>query len=243
MLGVQHFLQIQKDGLIIALVPSSYWPREPQVSQQLKVFLGFVILAAAVIIAATFLFSRPSQDLTSQLADSQRLVRQDSHQVATTSAQLSLVEFSDFQCPACGAAHPVVFQIIEDYQGELSYAFRHFPLPQHKNAQIAAEAAEAAGEQGMFFEMADRLLGSQDEWSESNKPLDIFIGYAQELGLDVDQFRQAVESHKFADKIRRDQNDGQALGVDSTPTFFINGQKVSGVPTYDQFRETIENLL
>jgi protein-disulfide isomerase len=135
---------------------------------------------------------------------------------------------------------------MSEYQGKVKFVWRYFPLPGHKNSVIATQAAEAAGEQGKFWEMNDKLFENQHLWgNEQNLPSEqdanaMFVQYAQEIGLNTEQFRQAIESKKFTDKIQRDQRDGQALGVNSTPTFFLNGKKSPGIPTYQQLKQMIE---
>lgn len=107
-----------------------------------------------------------SSDSSKPKADLKLLIRPNSNKISTPSAKVTLVEFSDLQCPACAQAHPVVKQILEENKGNINFVYRHFPLSQHKNARIAAEAAEAAGEQGKFFEMVSKLFENQNKWSE-----------------------------------------------------------------------------
>lgn len=166
----------------------------------------------------------------------------NSHQIQGGS-KVTLVEFGDFECPACGAANPVVQKILKEYQGKITYAFRHFPIPSHKTEPIAAEAAEAAGEQGKFFEMVDLLYTNQKMWVENSNALNIFVGYAHDLGLDTNKFKQEVESKKFAAKISQDSKDGSSLGVNSTPTFFLNEVKFTGAPSYTDLKQKIDAAL
>jgi protein-disulfide isomerase len=199
--------------------------------------IGGVALVSIVILGwAVVMFSGNSQTSSSQIADPALLVRSDSNQIATDSAKVTIVEFGDYQCPACAMAAPVAKQLIDEYPGQVNFVFRHFPLPQHANAMIAAKAAEAAGEQGRYWQMHDLLYANQAKWERVANPLEIFVGYAKELGLNESQFREVVGSNKYFDKINGDKNDGEALGVNSTPTFFINGVKTSGfsAPTLKQ---------
>ncbi len=133
---------------------------------------------------------------------------------------------------------------MSDYGKEVTFIFRHFPLPQHRNAVLAAKAAEAAGEQGKFFEMADMLYSQQDRWSESGKDVaeEIFIDLAKDLALDMETFNNDLESNKYDDRIQTDKSDGLQLGVNSTPTIFINGQRIYE-PTYENLKEAILSQL
>lgn len=137
-------------------------------------------------------------------------------------AKIILTEFSDFQCPACREIAPRLKKISENYPQEVKLFYRHFPLPQHTEAQKAAEAAEAAGEQGKFWEMHDKIFDNQ----ENIKVADI-EKYASELGLDMAQFNEALDSSKYRSKVLDDKNEGQKIGVNATPTVFLNGRKLS----------------
>lgn len=211
-------------------------------NNEIKAILGIGIVTVLVLVGAVTLLSKPSQPTSNTKLDNKLLVKEDSNKIATDSAKVTIVEFADFQCPACAAVHPAVKQILNDYKGKVNFVFRHFPLPQHKNALIAASAAEAAGEQGKFWEMENLLFENQDKWSESDKAKEIFLTYAKELGLDKDKFKSAIEGNKFTSKITGDKDDGQALGVNSTPTFFINGQKFSESASYANLKNKIDEL-
>lgn len=174
------------------------------------------------------------------------LVREDSHALGTSDAAVTLVEFGDFQCPACAQAEPVIQQIRADYAQEpnFRFVFRHFPLTIHPNAVISAEAAEAAGAQGKFWEMHDTLYQNQNAWSTLSDPVDVFVGYAGQIGVaDVNRFREALENHDYQQAVRDDEKDGNALGVNVTPTFFLNGEKLEGVQAYEELRAKIDALL
>lgn len=206
---------------------------------------GIGLLTLALLIGAAFLFSG-EQDTPENATplDSTQVVGDRRHVIGSDSAQVTIVEFADFQCPACASAHPVVKQVLDHYEdNEVQYVFRHFPLPGHQHARPAARAAEAAGEQGKFFEMHDMLFENQTEWSDSNNPEELFAGYARELELDVEAFNQAMENNALAQAIQDDQNAAIELGVNSTPTFFINGVMYPGALSYDRFTEIINEQL
>lgn len=211
-------------------------------SQETKVLLGIVAVTLVILTGAIFFLSNSdskSSINSSSSADPKLLVKEDSNKITADSAKVTIVEFGDYQCPACNAAHPIVKQILKDYQGKVNFVFRHFPLPQHQNAIIAAQAAEAAGEQDKYWEMHNKLYEDQNSWAESNNPLEIFVKYAQDLNLNVDQFKASISSNKHQQKILNDKNDGTSLGINSTPTFYINGIKTDGFG-YNEFKESIE---
>lgn len=205
----------------------------------MKVIIGIGVATLLILVAGVFLVTKSSNKTSPTTAiDASILSRDNSNKIVGANSKVTVVEFGDFQCPACGAVHPLVKQVIADNKDNITFVFRHFPLTQHGNAQIAAEAAEAAGEQGKFWEMSDLLFEKQDEWSESKKPMDIFEVYATSLELDLDKFRQSVNDKKFAPKILADQADGNTIGVNSTPSFYIDGIKFSG--DFTQFKSQVE---
>jgi protein-disulfide isomerase len=149
-------------------------------------------------------------------------------------APVTLVEYGDFECPYCGRAEPIVRELLRDV-GDVRYVWRHLPLSDvHPNAQLAAEAAEAAGRQGRFWEMHDLLFQHQDALGA-----DDLIGYAEELGLDVERFTDDLSNHAGAPRIAEDVDSADLSGVSGTPTFFINGQRHYGA--YDI--ETLKNAV
>lgn len=162
---------------------------------------------------------------------------------ASPGAALSLVEFGDYQCPACGIVNPVIKQVLAEFGGKVNFAFKNFPLSQHANANISSYAAEAAGLQGKFWQMHDKLYETQDVWSNSPDPKPIFEGYAMDLGLDVDQFKADIESQKVKDMVRKDSGDGSAVGISFTPTFFLNGVRMDDASRIEDFRTAFEKAL
>ena len=213
-------------------------------TNEAKILGGIGILTIVIVIAAAFLFGGKSSPDSNQTpvstAQQKILIRKDSHEITAPAAKVTLVEFGDFQCPACGAAYPIVTQILNNYKGKINFVFREYPLPVHQNADAAAEAAEAAGAQGKFFEMYNLLYSNQNSWGDSTSPMDYFTKYAQGLHLNMNKFKSDVQSKKYAGKIQQDQNDGNTLGVNATPTFYINGvQQVGGLP-YSDFKSKID---
>jgi protein-disulfide isomerase len=153
-------------------------------------------------------------------------------------APVTLIEFTDYQCPSCGALHPIVEQLAGEYGEKLRLVIRDFPLDRHENAFKAAEAAEAAREQGKYWEYIDILFHNQNALG-----IDKLKEYATQIGLDRAKFDADLNSGKFAEQVKRDLNDGNRLGIDSTPTVFINGRKFTGEKTHDGLKAAIDSLL
>ena len=142
-------------------------------------------------------------------------------------AKLQMVEFSDFQCPACRVAEPVLRQMYTVYGDKLHFIFKHYPLRMHEWAKNGAAAAECAGKQGKFWPYHDRLYDKQDEWT--NAKADEFLkGYAKDLGLDVPAWQACTQGPATAAVYEKDMKDGDDAWVSATPTFFINGRRFVG---------------
>lgn len=149
-------------------------------------------------------------------------------------AEVRLVEYSDFQCPACAAFEPVLEEVLATYGEQLAFEYKHFPLPIHPYAAQAAVAAEAAGQQGQFFAYHDLLFDNQAEWSNSATPVVQFRAYAEELGLDLDTFNRHLNATILKDRVRSQMQEGRDLQVTGTPTFFLNGERMV-IETYEDF--------
>jgi len=159
-------------------------------------------------------------------------------------AVVTLVEYGDFQCPACGAYFQVLKSIVEDDSQNIKIVYRHFPLSNiHTNAISAALASEASGLQGEFWGMHDKLFDNQDEWSDSRDPIDIFVDYANDLDLDVDKFRVDFESELVANLVNEDIDTGNRIGINSTPSFILNGEKVMLTRNIDDFVNKITSKI
>jgi len=156
-----------------------------------------------------------------------------------SAAPVTLIEYSDFQCPACASYYPFLKELMKQDGDRIQFVYRHFPLPQHKNAKLAAQAAEAAGKQNKFWEMHDLLFENQKDWAESRSADELFAGYASSLELDLDQFSRDLDTSEIKAKIEADYNGGVAAGVNSTPSFFLNGKKIENPRSLDEFEQLI----
>ncbi len=153
------------------------------------------------------------------------------HFQGSASAPVELVEYADFQCPYCSKAYYIIKQIREDLKDDLRFVFRNFPIPQlHVNAVHAALAAEAAGKQGKFWEMHDLLFENQEYLNDYN-----LWEYAEEINLDVSRFEADFTSKECFQKVQNDYDGGLEMGVQSTPAFFINGERYEGDWTTYEF--------
>ena len=159
-------------------------------------------------------------------------------------ARVRIVEYSDFQCPACRKAQEPLKRILEEYGETVQIIFNDFPLvTNHPNALPAAEAAQCAYSQQRFWEYHDLLFEEQDIWSQSTDPQSIFTGYARDTGLNTEQFSRCLENHETRKAVREDMKEGEALRIRSTPTFFINDTRLVGPATFNNFKEAIDAQL
>lgn len=160
-----------------------------------------------------------------------------------------LVEYSDFQCPACKGYHDIMkpfeassspdFKITK----KVTYVYRFFPLYQiHQNAYASAYAAEASGRQGKFFEMGDLLFDTQNQWASLGNPTDFFVKLAEQLKLDTGKFKSDMNASDVKQRVDDDLSSGNNAGINSTPTFFLNGKKLDDIKSFDEFKKLLLSL-
>ncbi|RNC83173.1 MAG: hypothetical protein ED557_10705 [Balneola sp.] len=158
-------------------------------------------------------------------------------------AKVTLVKYSDYQCPACKYFHNYEHQLKEDFGDDINIVVKHFPLSIHPYAHVAARSVEAARKQGKYQEMHDMIFEGQEQWSQGNAE-SIFIGYAQAIGLNVEQFQQDMNSADMNRIVMADRREGRDLQVSSTPTFFINGDEIeNNPPTYEGFKAIVDRYM
>jgi protein-disulfide isomerase len=207
-----------------------------------KQFIAIIVVVVLGLFGVLMLTKKSDQTATNnQTSQSQG----SNHTIGAGKKKVTLVEFGDFQCPACKSYAPIVKQLKANYGDDITFQFRHFPLTQiHPNATITARAAEAAGKQGKFFEMHDLLYENQDSWARLDNPSSVLEGFASQLGLNMDQFKKDLADANTLAIINADQKAGQAVGVNSTPTFVINGKKVESNPkSLDEFKQLIDEAI
>lgn len=214
-------------------------------SRNAAVSIATVVGALILIVTVALLVVRPWESSTpapAASAASAELVDDSTHLLSDAGPDAPVVvEFFDYECPGCGAFHPVVEDLVAEYGDQVTFAVRYYPLPSHPNAVPAAVAAEAAAQQGAFAEMHDVLFERQEQWTGSDATA-TFRGYAEELGLDMAAFDAAVADPATLDRVAFDANAGIALGVQSTPTFFVDGEQVDLVD-YDDVETAIQAAL
>lgn len=207
----------------------------------MKSYLPFVIIAAVLVAAVgggflMFRSSQPQPPATQTPAG-------DS--IATSKGVVTIDEYGDYQCPPCGALHPIIKSLKGEYGDRIQFAFHHFPLPQlHSHALEASSAAAAAGLQGKFWEMHNLLYENQSVWSEVGDFRPIVLDFARKIGLDLQRFTRDIDGIQVVTLIRDDATRGNLLGVNSTPTIFINGQMIANENlTADGLRKEINRRL
>lgn len=188
-----------------------------------KRFLAVVAIIIGVF--AFFAFGSKDKSSSSTGGDSKSSV--SNHVKGVGNKKVEFIEYADFQCPYCGQYYPVLQQVKEKYGDDIKFIFRNFPLESlHQNARAAHRAAEAASRQDKFWEMYDKLYQNQSEWSSVSVPQPIFEGYAKEIGLNIDTYKQDCASSAVNDTINADIEDGKQYKITGTPTFVVNGKAV-----------------
>lgn len=157
--------------------------------------------------------------------------------IGDPNAPITLVEFSDFQCPYCARFFKTTFPLIEENYiktGKVKWIYRDFPIGKHAQAELTAQTAECADEQGKFKEMHDLLFEKQPEWAENDEAPKLMKNYAKQLGLNAPKFNECLDSKKYALEVRKDLVDGATSGIAGTPGFFVNGKVISGAMPYEE---------
>jgi len=205
--------------------------------KNIPLLLGTILATLALVVGVAIIFSKKANapiEMTRVVGDTTN---------ATGSAQpvATIVEFSDFQCPACKAVQPLVKEIVDKNLDKVRFIYRHYPLPQHQNAQLAALAAETAASVGKFWQYHDVLFETQSDWEKlsNDDAAKKFAEYAQSMGIPSELMQQSLKTKTFEQRVLKDMSDAGALGVSSTPTFYLNGQKMQ----IDQLQAAVENLL
>lgn len=213
-------------------------------STAIAIAVAAAIVAAVVLVVLAVRASNPIQTLPDRPASSTptSALAEDSH-LLEDGGEVVLVEFLDFECPACAAFQPHVADLRAEFGDRITYAVRYFPLPNHPNSVNAALAVEAAARQDRLEEMADLLFARQADWAgtaSSQAPL--FREYAEELGLDLARFDADVADPSTLDRIADDSAAGTALGVNSTPSFFLDDRLLQ-LRSFDELREVVAGAL
>lgn len=206
-------------------------------------FVIGVLLATCIVIGAgawiTNTKTKPAQARVIPPALIDRLVRSDSPVSGPADAKVTVVEFADFQCPACGVLHPALKQVMDSQKNSsVRFVFRNYPLPQHSFAPLAAEAGLFAQSQNKFWEYGDILFAHQEQLSQTD-----LVKYGTDLGFNQNDFEKALSNRTFKSIVDRDLADGNALTLDHTPTVFINGTEYIGKYTTEELNSAITAAL
>lgn len=199
-------------------------------SQESKFFIGIGLITIIILAGAVFFMGKPQAP-----ADSKVVL--GAQQQGPENSVVTLVEFSDYQCPFCAQAWPYIEKLVGKYPNNLQFVYRHFPLPQHQFAKEAAYAAESAGKQGKFWGMSKLLFENQDKLSP-----DLFPKLAQDLGLNIEQFKKDVQDDAIKNKVEADLSDAKKLGLNSTPTFFLNNNKIN-LQNFSDLEQQVEKSI
>ncbi len=214
--------------------------RRTQMTRRALVWGGAFVFLAALVWGLAYLASAPSATNQSNLSDA---VTAADWQKGDAQAKLTLVEYSDFQCPYCKIYQSYIKDVLNKYGKDILLVYRNYPLIQaHEHAQIAAQAAGAAGLQNKFWEMHDMLFDKQGEWEHAPNAEDLFVSYAATLGLDVNKFKADFASPAVLDKIKSDVASGDKSYVQATPSFFLNGKQLN-LSTYADLEQAVSAAL
>ncbi len=215
--------------------------------KNLPLLIGTVLGTIVLIFGVAFFFADPSASTsnTDALTTEQQasLASGATKQLGSETAPITIVEFSDFECPACGNVEPLVQQLLKDKGDSIRFVYRHYPLQNiHPNALLAAQASEAALSFGKFWEFHHLLFTNQNEWAQITKKEELlaqFATYAENLKLDKRAFLERIETQTTLEAVKKDQELGNSVRVEATPTFFVNGRKTAA----PQLSATVESLL
>jgi protein-disulfide isomerase len=210
-------------------------------NNSLYIFIGIVIL----VVGAIFFLSTEgeSKKASTDILGDAILAPGDNPLLGDPDAPITIIEFSDYQCPFCKRNVQTVKDILAKYPKDVKYYFRDFPLQIHANAKAAAYAAEAADKQGKYYEYHDILFDKQADWEDLQDPTVKFVEYAQSLNLDTDKFKKDMASDAIRDNVETDMQVGLALGVTGTPGTYVNDEFISGAQPFSIFEEAILNNL
>jgi protein-disulfide isomerase len=206
--------------------------------------LVFVALSTAFLLTHRSEQAASAQEKPAPPAISKPVITAEGWFRGDPGAKTILVEFGDFQCPSCAVARLKVAEVLKKHDKGLKVVFKQFPMQNaHRNAMLAAQAAEAAGRQAKFWEMSELLFLRQADWSNVPDPMTFFTKYAAELQLNPDKFRADISDNEIRNKIYRDMLEGQLASVHSVPTFFLNGSLLENIKSEAEFQELINKAV
>ncbi len=192
-----------------------------------RMIKNIILVGIILLLIISYFVSRKNKRIDSQIINNIQVEEPSSHIRGNIGSEIKLIEYSDFQCPACAATEVKISELLRKYGDLFQLEYRHFPLRNiHPNAQLGAQAAEAAGMQGKFWEMHDILFERQQEWSKSISPKRYLKEYAKIIGINVDRFMFDMESDKTKEIVDSQYNEAVDLNLPGTPSFIFNGKKI-----------------
>jgi protein-disulfide isomerase len=208
-------------------------------SKKAKTWFMWLIVIVVIVLGIWWLVASSNSSGSVDVPPSTEVTQADWTK-GGTNTNAAIIEYSDFQCSACEAYFPIIKQLTEEFGDLIQFAYRHYPLRSiHPNADEAAHAAEAAGAQGKFWEMHDMLFERQHDWSNARNPFDFFSDYAEQISLDAEQFKTDYDSDKSKNTVRAHETAGRRIGINGTPTFILNGERITSPQGYEEFRNLI----
>lgn len=229
-------MEMQKKNKLPDTSASSSWQenvKKQQVNQSFKKYIIWTGIIAVCVVALVGLVyfankSTGGASVAGQVEPNLPKVTSEDIIVGNAKASETIVEYADVQCPACAAYNPVVNQVLDNYNGKVRLVYRFFPLPQHQNAVIGAQSAYAAWKLGKFAQMKDKLYDTQADWGElpNDQAQAKFLEYAKSLGMDQNKFKNLMGSQAAKDFVQSDNQEASSLGLNSTPTFFLQGRLI-----------------
>lgn len=200
--------------------------------------IGVTLISFIMLFGFVYLLgkSTPSQEDNASILS----IDNDDWVYGNRDSKVVLVEYADYECEACAAASPMVETIKAEYKDKIAFVVRYFPLPGHQYSKQSAYAVESAGKQGKYWEMNKLMFQNQTDWSGNPKSDEIFRGYAQDLGLNIEQFNADTSSVQTKDRVDHDLKSGKDLNIQGTPTFFLNGRRIPTPRNIEAFRNLLD---
>lgn len=214
--------------------------------KNLKIIIGIFALIVVVFLIAKggYKKSEDTAERANTTQSSALEIRANDWVLGTSTAKVTIVEYLDFECEACGAYYPITTKIKEEYKDDVRLVIRYFPLPGHKNSRTAAYAVESAGKQGKFFEMYNILFAKQSEWGEQQMAnQDQFEKYALEAGVNIEQWKKDVTSDEVKNRVEESYKEAVSLNLQGTPSFFLNGKRIQNPKGYESFKVLIDEAI
>lgn len=222
---------------------SVYLDKKSMNTSRIITWVSFVVLIGLIVWGVVVANNRTPGARTARVVSLPEPVSALDWSAGSSTSETVLVEYSDFQCPSCGLYFPLLEKLVKDHGSEFHFVYRHFPLPQHKNAVPAALASEAAGKQGKFWEMHAMLFMNQAAWEELDDTTATFDSYAAKIGLSVPQFKSDLSDPAIVKKVSDAFSTARAAGIPGTPALFLNGKMIDTPSSYEALEKTIQNKI